>query len=206
MIESTQVAVLLFDLGGVVIEIDFGRVFRKLGALSRLSPDEMRRRFKMDGAYRRHERGEIGAAEYFDHLRFTLELEGRDEEIAEGWNSIFVGEIPAALDCIRLASSRLPCYAFTNSNPTHRNAWTAMFPETVRAFERVFVSSDLGLRKPERAAFNAISQAIGVAPSSIMFFDDTLENVRGARAAGMQAVHISDPADIARALRGIGAL
>jgi FMN phosphatase YigB (HAD superfamily) len=206
MIASTQVAALLFDLGGVVIEIDFRRVFRKLGELSRVSPDEMRRRFKMDGAYRRHERGEIGAAEYFDHLRVTLELEGSDEEIAAGWNSIFVGEIPAALDCIRVASKRLPCYAFTNSNPTHRAAWAAAFPETVTAFERVFVSSDLGLRKPERAAFNAISLGIGVAPSSIMFFDDTQENVRGARAAGMQAVHIRDPADIERALREIGVL
>jgi putative hydrolase of the HAD superfamily len=117
-----------------------------------------------------------------------------------------VGEIPGALDRIRLASKRLPCYAFTNSNPTHRDAWAAAFPETVTAFERVFVSSDLGLRKPERAAFKAVSLGIGVTPSSIMFFDDTQENVRGARAAGMQAVHIRDPADVERALREIGVL
>lgn len=204
--DSPHIEALLFDLGGVVIEIDFGRVFQVWQGLSRLSLDDIRRRFKMDAAYRRHERGEIGASEYFAHLRATLGLEGSDEEIALGWNRIFGNEIPETVKCIQLARRGLPCYAFTNSNPIHRAAWTVAYPNAIAAFERIFVSSELGLRKPERAAFDAVARAIGADPSTILFFDDTLENVQGARAAGMHAVLVREPADVEEALQNINAI
>jgi putative hydrolase of the HAD superfamily len=71
-------------------------------------------------------------------------------------------------------------------------------------FDRVFVSSEIGLRKPERAAFEFISREVGVAAGSIMFFDDMLENVTGALAAGLLAVHVQSPADVQDALRRLG--
>ena len=64
----------------------------------------------------------------------------------------------------------------------------------------VFVSSDLGLRKPEPEAFLAVARRIGLPLQAILFFDDTLENVHGARAVGMRAVHVRSSADIANAL------
>ena len=70
---------LLFDLGGVVIDIDFERVFRSWESLSKLPIEEIERRFTMDAAYEQHERGEIDASEYFAHLRNVLELEGSRE-------------------------------------------------------------------------------------------------------------------------------
>jgi putative hydrolase of the HAD superfamily len=58
----------------------------------------------------------------------------------------------------------------------------------------------MGRRKPERAAFEAIASEIGVPLGGIVFFDDTLENVEGARAAGLRAIHARSVADIERAL------
>ena len=51
---------LLFDLGGVLIEIDFARAFRAWQPISRLSLEEISWTFKFDAPYERHERGEIG--------------------------------------------------------------------------------------------------------------------------------------------------
>ena len=103
------------------------------------------------------------------------------------------------------ARRQLPCYAFTNTSPTHQAAWTAAFPNVVSAFDRIFASPELGLRKPERAAFDAVTQQIGIDPAAILFFDDTLENVEGARAAGLQAVHVRGHEDIRQALDAIPA-
>jgi len=64
----------------------------------------------------------------------------------------------------------------------------------------------MGLRKPERDAFNAISAATNVDLNNMIFFDDREENVMGARAAGIQAVHVHTPADIRTALNNIGLL
>jgi len=206
MVNQEKVAALLFDLGGVVIDINFDLAFQTWERQSNLSLEEMRGRFEMDTAYQQHERGEIKAAEYFKHLRQKLQLEGNDEEIGRGWNAIFIGEIAQSLKHIRVARNRLPCFAFTNSNPTHQAEWETVFPQVVASFDRVFVSSELGLRKPDYAAFDAIAQATGISLPTMLFFDDALENIEGALNAGLQAIHVRTPMDVKRALAAIGVL
>ena len=201
---SRTVEALLFDLGGVVIEIDFDLALRHWATHSALSLAELRRSFCFDAAYQRHERGEIGAAEYFRHLRNTLKLRGTDEQIAAGWNAIFVSEIAETLALVEQARTRFPCHAFTNSNPTHQAAWQPAYPRVLAAFDRVFVSWQLGCRKPELAAFEAVCKALDLPPSAILFFDDTPENVTGAERAGLQAVQVQSPADVRRALARLG--
>ena len=173
---------------------------------SNLSFEEIRNYYSMDTPYQRHERGEIGASEYFAHLRQVLELDASDEEMAVGWNAIFAGEISPTVDYVLAAGDKLPTFAFTNSNPTHQVRWTTKYPRVVSAFERVFVSSELGLRKPERAAFNTIAEATGIRAANTLFFDDLLENVQGALSAGLQTVHVQSPSDVERALSNIGVL
>ena len=69
---------------------------------------------------------------------------------------------------------RLPLYALTNSNRTHQAFWTIRYAEVLKSFRRVFVSSEMGLRKPEPAAFAAIAAAIDVPLERILFFDDNM--------------------------------
>ena len=195
-----RVEALLFDLGKVVFEFDFERALGHWAPFSALPIEQLRTRFRHDEAYCRHERGEISAAEYFDTLRHGLQLTATDEQIGRGWNGIFTDEIGETLDAIVAAKQRFPCYAFSNSNHEHQRTWRAAYPRIGDAFDRVFVSSDIGMRKPEAAAFAHIALAIGVAPGAILFFDDLAENVEGAIAAGLQAVQVRSPADVREAL------
>lgn len=197
---------LLFDLGGVVIEIDFERALQSWKQWTPLSIEEMRDRFKMDDAYQNHERGEVEASEYFAHLRHMLEIEASDAQIKLGWNAIFLDEIAETVNYIRAVNSDLPCFAFTNSNPTHQVSFMSAFPRVVESFRQVFVSSELGLRKPEPAAFAAIAEATGIRLEAMLFFDDTDENVYAAKTAGMQVVHVKGHLDVKQALSRIGAL
>ncbi|HSW06330.1 HAD-IA family hydrolase [Aquabacterium sp.] len=192
---------LLFDLGGVLVDIDFGRALSAWAPHSSLSIDGLRQAFKFDLPYEQHERGEITAAAYFDHLASMLKLSATHAEISNGWNSIFVGELTQTRLIVEAMRALLPCHAFTNTNATHMAAWTRLFPGVVQAFDRIFASHEMGLRKPERAAFDHITRAIGVAAGDILFFDDLLENVNAASEAGLQAVHVRSPADVTQALR-----
>ena len=206
MTESTNINALLFDLGGVLIDIDFSRALQSWSHISHLPLPEITRRFSMDEPYRQHELGEITASDYFEHLRQLLELEATDNEIEQGWNDIFVGEIAATIDCIASAQTNYPCYLFSNTNPTHQAFWTRAFPAALDPFQQIFVSSEMGLRKPDRAAFEAIAAATGFRLDEILFFDDTEENVIGARLAGMPAILVNSHADVETALTDIGAL
>jgi len=98
------------------------------------------------------------------------------------------------------ARKHLPCYAFSNTNAEHQRAWNAAYPRIAATFDRVFLSSDIGMRKPEAAAFAHIADTIGVPTAHILFFDDLVENVVGAVAAGLQAVQVRSPADVREAL------
>ena len=197
---------LLFDLGGVLIEIDFERALRAWNQWTLLSIEELRQRFKMDEAYEKHERGEIEAPEYFTHLRKMLELEANDSEIILGWNAIFLSEIVETVDQVRAAKEKLPCFAFTNSNPTHQDFWMSAYPGVVESFHQIFVSSELRLRKPEPEAFEAIADSMNISLDAILFFDDSEENIRGAQAVGMHAIHVKEHTDVKQALAELGAL
>lgn len=79
-----------------------------------------------------------------------------------------------------------------------------MYPQLVSAFDRIFASHEIGLRKPERRAFDYICQSLALSPDSILFFDDLAENVQAAQDAGLQAVLVRAPDDVAKALSAIG--
>ena len=190
---------LLFDLGGVLIELDWDAVFAHWAESAGCDPAAIRARFAFDGAYERHERGEITAAEYFESLRATLGIAIADAQFEEGWRRIFAREIAPTVVLLREVRERVPVYGLSNTNAAHQAVWSRDFAATIAPMRRVFTSSQMGLRKPERAAFEHVARAIGVAPGAILFFDDTLENVEGARAAGLRAVHVRSPADVERA-------
>lgn len=198
-----MIRALLFDLGGVLIDIDFELALEHWAGHSALSLDQLREAFRFDAAYEQHERGEIGWAQYVGHLRKTLKLTGTDAQIMEGWNAIFIAEIPETIAMIDEARKLLPCYGFSNTNPTHQAHWQAAFPRAAGSFDRMFVSWELGLRKPERAAFDKVCEEMGVAAGEVLFFDDTAQNVDGARLAGLQAVLVRSPADVRAALDGL---
>ncbi len=195
---------LLFDLGGVLVDIDFSCALRAWAAHSSLSVEELKREFGFDAHYQRHERGEITASEYFDHLASTLKLTASREQVASGWNSIFVGEIAQTRALVQTMRAFLPCYAFTNTNASHMATWSTLFPQVVQSFDRIFASHEMGMRKPERAAFEHVSRSLGIEVGSIVFFDDLLENAQAAAEAGLQAVHVRSPDDVRDSLRRLG--
>jgi putative hydrolase of the HAD superfamily len=198
---SAKVEALLFDLGGVIVELDWERVFSHWARCAGKPAATIREGFSFDVPYQRHERGEIDSGAYYESLRRSLQLDIPDDEIDLGWKAVFVREIPETVALIRSLRGRIPMYLFSNSNPAHHAAWSTRFAEAIELFDQVFVSSEIGRRKPSRESFEHVAREIGLAPGSILFLDDTMENVEGARASGMQAVHVRSPQDVRDALR-----
>jgi putative hydrolase of the HAD superfamily len=196
-----KASALLFDLGGVIMGLDWDRVFSHWAQASGQEADAIRKRYRFDAAYERHERGEIGELEYYVELRKALGIDISDRAFRAGWSAIFTRPIEENVALVRQVQDRVPVYAFSNSNAAHQRVWSKQFEDALTPFRKVFVSSEMGLRKPERESFERISREIGVPLENILFFDDTLENVEGARRAGLQAVHVKGPQDVRDALR-----
>lgn len=199
-LSSPRIEALLFDMGGVVLEVDFGKVFQAMEGLSALPVERIRELFSMDEAYQQHERGLLGGAEYLQHLREQLQLDASDADIIAAWNSIFGEELTPVLDAIEQISHRYPCDGFTNTNLIHQLYWDKQHPRIRQTFRHLFVSSEIGLRKPDADAFDYISKSIGTPLENILFFDDTLENLEGAARVGMQTVLVESQQSVIDAL------
>jgi FMN phosphatase YigB (HAD superfamily) len=195
---------LLFDLGRVVLDIDFNRTLSCWAAHAGCEPAHLLARFTRDDAYHRHERGEIDDATYFAALRASLGVELSDAQFLEGWNAIFVGEMPGIAVHLARAKARVPLYAFSNTNGAHADHFSVAYADVLGHFREIFLSSNIKLRKPDAAAYDHVVKAIGVPASRIVFFDDLTENIEGARARGLIAVHVTSPGDVAQALAALG--
>jgi FMN phosphatase YigB (HAD superfamily) len=195
---------LLFDLGRVVLDIDFSKALACWAGHAGCEVAHLAGRFVRDEAYHRHEKGEISDAEYFASLRASLGIGISDARFLEGWNAIFAGEMPGIAPLLERAAQRLPLYAFSNTNGAHVEHFSQAYADVLGHFREMFLSSAMGLRKPDAAAYDHVVKAIGVPASRIVFFDDLAENIKGARHRGLTAVHVTSPDDVAGALAALG--
>jgi glucose-1-phosphatase len=182
---------LLFDLGRVIFDIDFNRAFACWAGHAACDPAQLKARYSPDAAYKNYEMGRIDGAQYFESLRDSLGINISDAQFLEGWNAIFLDEMEGIADHLTQARKLLPLYAFTNTNPMHESYWTKRYAKTLSQFKTIFISSTIKQRKPDASAFHYVAKEIGAAPEHILFFDDSLENVEGARSIGMQAVQVT---------------
>ena len=195
---------LLFDLGRVVLDIDFGKVVASWAAHAGCEPAQLAGRLKPNDAWQRHERGEISDADFFESLRASLGIAISDDQFLEGWNAIFTGEMPGVAAMLARAGQRLPLYAFSNTNGAHVAHFSQTYAGVLRHFREIYLSSSIGLRKPEAEAYDHVIKAIGLPASRIVFFDDSIGNIEVAKARGLAAVHVTSPDDVARALAALG--
>ena len=195
---------LLFDLGRVVLDIDFSKVVACWAGHAGCEPAHLVGRFGRDDIYQRHETGEISDAEFFAGLRVSLGVTLSDTQLLEGWNAIFAGEMPGIAQLLARAALRLPLYAFSNTNSPHVDYFSQKYADVLGHFREMFLSSSIGLRKPDAQAYDHVVNAIGVPAGRIVFFDDLAENIEGARERGLIAVHVTSPDDVAKALAALG--
>jgi len=195
-----RVEAIVYDFGNVLVEIHFDRVIERWASLAGTDAEPLRERFGFGDEYHHHERGNLDAAAYYESLRRQLGLALDDAAMEEGWNAVFGDEIAPTVALVKGMSAVLPQYLLSNTNAAHYAYFSRRYREALAPLTRLFVSHEMRLRKPDRAAFEHIAREIAVEPACILFFDDLAANVEGARAAGMQAVLVRSPADVAQAL------
>ena len=97
----------------------------------------------------------------------------------------------------------LPQFIFTNTNPVHEAEWRKLYGHRLTTFRHIYVSSTIGLRKPNIEAFKHVAADMGFPCEEITFLDDNADNIAGAEAAGMQTVHVTHPTVAERFLASV---
>lgn len=183
----------IFDLGNVVIDIDFNRVLGVWSNLSGVPLATLQARFTMDEAFELHERGEISDEEFAERLSHDMGMLLSFEQFTAGWQAIFVALRPEVLDIMkRLRQAGHRAVILSNTNRLHCAHWPALFPEVMDAADRLYLSQDIGMRKPEASIYQYVLAQENVSPSQAVFFDDNAQNVAAGQASGIQSVLVTD--------------
>lgn len=195
---------LLFDLGRVVIDYDLRRTLKAWAVELGSDPHALMAKLAQNDTFHRYETGHVTDAEFFATVRTALGLTLTDAQLREGWNAIFSGEMPGIAPLLDRAAKQLPLYALSNTNDSHIAHFSEHYAELLVHFRELFLSSRIGMRKPNGETYDFVVKAIGIAPQRIVFFDDLAENVEAARERGLHAVQVHSSDDVARTLDQLG--
>jgi putative hydrolase of the HAD superfamily len=131
----------------------------------------------------------------------ALDVDLNEADFFDGWNRVFVGEMPDIYDLLEQATrNRYPLFLFSNTNAAHETYIRRRFQGVLRHFKGEFLSHRMGFLKPEAEIFQVVIDEIGPA-DKILFFDDTLDNVEAAQLSGMHAVHVTTETTVQDTLR-----
>lgn len=184
----------------MVIHVDFRRSFGYWAAAAGVREEQLQDRWHLDDAYRQHEIGAIDFPTYTEALSRRLGIELPLGDWERGWNELFVGAYEQVVRRLPELGRKFALFCFTNTNTTHQNLWSVRFQKQLRQFRHIYVSSEIGLRKPDSDAYLHVASDMGFAPGDIVFVDDTRENVDGAIEAGMDARWVRSDDDVVRVL------
>ena len=194
---------LLLDLGNVVLGVDFRRVFSHWADAAGVDEGVFYDGWAIDEAYRLHETGHIDFPTYTEALSERFQVNLKEHEWRDGWNDIWTRPFHGVIDLLPALSERYALYGFSNTNDTHTAFWRERFADELAAFETIFVSSEIGLRKPDAPAFEYVCREMQSTPAQTIFLDDTLENVHGARQHGLDARHVKNEAAVVEELSAL---
>ena len=197
---KTKFEVLLFDLGGVLM--DFAG-FEELAKLLPGAPhrSEIRERWIRSKTVQLFERGEITPRQFADGVIEEFQLDLTPKEFLTSFVEWARGPYPGANSLLRSLRSEYRIAALSNSNELHTPLHRRRFERAVDTF---FFSDEIGHVKPERDIFEHVINDLDVQPRQIAFFDDTPVNVEAAREAGIEAHRADGLAALEAQLHSLG--
>ena len=183
----------LFDLGNVIVDIDFKRVLGVWSKLSSVPLATLSERFTMGEVFQQHERGEVSDEEFAHQLSDEMGLSLSFEQFAEGWQAVFVALRPEVITIMqKLREEGHRVVVLSNTNRLHCNHWPQHYPEVAAAADHMYLSQDLGMRKPEARIYQHVLNAENIPADQAVFFDDVEANIVAARIVGITAIHVTD--------------
>ena len=182
----------IFDLGNVIVDIDFSRVLGTWSDLARVPLAQLKQSFTMGEAFHQHERGEISDEAFAKAMCHDMDLPLSYEQFAHGWQAIFVELRPEVIDIMsKLREQGHRVVVLSNTNALHTTFWPSEYPQIHAAADHVYLSQEMGMRKPEARIYQRVLEREGFSAADAVFFDDNADNIEGASRLGITSVLVT---------------
>lgn len=184
----------LFDLGGVIIDIDVQVAISRFSELGFVGIEEQITQSHHKGLFKAFERGDIDERGFIDSINKQVDQPLSDEAIIEAWNSILRTFPVERVHILEQLHQTYPTYILSNTNGIHLRKFSKMatgYQHIEELFSDAFYSFQLGCSKPERCAFEKVIELSGLNPQSTLFLDDSEKNLEVAAELGFKIQLVS---------------
>jgi FMN phosphatase YigB (HAD superfamily) len=193
----------IFDLGGVLVSVDFMRACKRLEAAGAAPAAVIREAIANGEDKLGFDTGRLSTEQFAARFCAAIGLRLPYAEFADIWCDIFaeLQEVTGLLDQI---AAKADLVLLSNTDPLHLDYVRSHY-SFLQKFGRMLLSYEVGYAKPARQIFE---RAIGLAGTGtpVIYFDDVPEFVSAARACGLPAEQFVDAATLMRDLEGFGVL
>lgn len=199
----TAFSVIMFDLGRVLVDLDFDAFPRLLG-FERSDANPVVKT-TIERLAIRYETGNVTTEQFFNSLDKILQHKYRREDLLEAWNAIIGEENSAILPIVDSVQLRYKTAILSNTSPTHFQKALDTSP-MLRKITKRYLSYEIGAMKPNLTVYKHVIQDLKADPSTILFIDDISENIIAAQQCGMGGILFTDPIRLKRDLESINIL
>lgn len=179
---------LIFDLGKVVFDLSFDKVFQFWASASGQTTETIKGRFRFDEFFDEFEKGEVSNTAFRVEISQRLRLELTDDVFDKGWCSLYLDAYAGVNKLLSSLKKQYKLVALTNTNSIHAQAWKIKYSESLSHFDKVFCSHELRTRKPEKRAYQSVLDYLQIKPQRTIFLDDSPANIAGAAQLGIQTI------------------
>lgn len=200
--QGQKIEAIIFDLGGVLLNLDFNRSYDAFAELGFGNAEEEMKRLLLSrpsgenmSFFHLYEKGMIGSDRFRNELRKFSDKQTSDEAIDRAWTAMLLdlhGENVMLLEKLK-KYTRL--YLLSNTNAIHIETMHGRkdngpgYSHLAGLFDKVYYSHEVNMRKPDREIFDHVISDAGLIPENTLFIDDSVHNIDGAKNAGLKAYH-----------------
>ena len=201
MKHNTEIKHLIFDLGGVILDLSIDQSMQQFAALSGLDKEKVNEIYTTAPGFEIYERGMMNDADFRNFVREVFSVKSTDEQIDVCWNAMLLGLPLKKLKLIESLKKDFSVYLLSNTNNIHLNYINQIMLPGITDngnvldsfFHRAYYSHLMKKRKPNADIFEQVLNENSLKASETLFLDDNLSNVEGAKKLGIQTVHVLTP-------------
>jgi putative hydrolase of the HAD superfamily len=200
-IQASKIKNIIFDLGGVLLNINPLLSLLELEKLSGISQGELILKLASEQIFEKFDTGRLNPAQFRSDLCKILNHNASDSEIDRIWNKLILDIPPQRVKLLQELKNNYKVFMLSNTNSIHFEHYTREFLEIygftlVDLFEQVFVSHEIGIHKPDAGIYTYVLEHANLDARETVFFDDSLANIEAAERLGIRGIQITDGRDV----------
>jgi putative hydrolase of the HAD superfamily len=196
-----EVDLVLFDLGGVLIELGGVASLQEMAGV--IGDEEVWHRWLACPWVRRFERGECSASEFSEGFVSEWDLTMSPERFLDIFRDWPIGPYPGTTELLTEVQRSVPIGCLSNTNALHWDHQSSRWP-MLSLFDFRFLSFELGMVKPDAAIFEAVAGQLPVGRDRVLYLDDVALNADAARSLGFRSEQVRGIDEVRTVLRDVG--